>query len=479
MVSRITLSLFPIPDEQLLDDLRDRAGADGVAAFADGEAQTLLQRYRRDQRHFAAYVVAGHHHFHALRELHVAGHVRGAEVKLRPVSREKRRVPPAFFLGQHVRFGLEFGVRRDRARLANHLPALHVFFFGAAQQQSNVVARQAFIQQLAEHFHAGHHFLLRRTKAHNLHFFANLYLPALHAPGDHRAASGNRENVFDGHGERLVDVAHRQRHVLVHRFHQFINGLFPLRVAVQSLQRRALDHRNRVARKLIALQQLAHFEFDKLQQFGVFHHVTLVQKHHNRRYTDLPRQQNVLTRLRHRAVRRRHHQNRAIHLRRAGDHVLDVVRMTRAIHVRVMAVRRFVLHVRNSNGDAALALFRRVVNGVERAELHLGVVLRQHLGDCRRQRGLAMVNVTNRPNVHVWLTAFEFLLGHMPLPSASDLLRFPNFKHWSGGRDLNPQPSPWKSETLPLSYPRPPVIPPQTFRPPPSSNRHPGAWARD
>src|SRR5262245_29703847 len=25
---------------------------------------------------------------------------------------------------------------------------------------------------------------------------------------------------------------------------------------------------------------------------------------------------------------------------------------------------------------------------------------------------------------------------------------------WSGGRDLNPQPSPWKSETLPLSYPR-------------------------
>jgi hypothetical protein len=26
---------------------------------------------------------------------------------------------------------------------------------------------------------------------------------------------------------------------------------------------------------------------------------------------------------------------------------------------------------------------------------------------------------------------------------------------WSGGPDLNRQPSPWKSETLPLSYPRP------------------------
>ncbi len=29
---------------------------------------------------------------------------------------------------------------------------------------------------------------------------------------------------------------------------------------------------------------------------------------------------------------------------------------------------------------------------------------------------------------------------------------------WSGGRDLNPQPSPWKSETLPLSYPRPVLL---------------------
>src|SRR6266478_8123475 len=168
MVSRITLSLFPIPDEQLLDDLGYRAGADGVAAFADGEAQTLLQRYRRDQRHFAAYVVAGHHHFHALRQLHVAGDVRGAEIELRTIAGEKRRVPPAFFLGQHVRFGIELRVRRDRARFANDLPALDIFFFRAAQQQSNVIARQAFIQQLAEHFHAGDYFLLRRTEADDL-----------------------------------------------------------------------------------------------------------------------------------------------------------------------------------------------------------------------------------------------------------------------------------------------------------------------
>src|SRR5437773_1496034 len=76
----------------------------------------------------------------------VTGDVGRAEVKLRPVSCEKRRVPSAFFLRQHVCFRLELRVRRDRTRLANHLPALHVFFFRAAQQKSDVVARKPFIQ---------------------------------------------------------------------------------------------------------------------------------------------------------------------------------------------------------------------------------------------------------------------------------------------------------------------------------------------
>jgi hypothetical protein len=33
---------------QLLDDFGYRAGADGVAAFANGEAQALFERYRSD-----------------------------------------------------------------------------------------------------------------------------------------------------------------------------------------------------------------------------------------------------------------------------------------------------------------------------------------------------------------------------------------------------------------------------------------------
>jgi hypothetical protein len=44
-------------------------------------------------------------------------------------------------------------------------------------------------------------------------------------------------------------------------------------------------------------------------------------------------------------------------------------------------------------------------------------VLAQYFGYRRRQRGLAMVNVTNRPDVHMRLVALKFLLGHCFAPS--------------------------------------------------------------
>ena len=64
------------------------------------------------------------------------------------------------------------------------------------------------------------------------------------------------------------------------------------------------------------------------------------------RHVHLTRQQHVLTRLRHRTVRGAHHQDRAVHLRRSRDHVLHVVRVARAVDVRVVTVLSLVLHVR-------------------------------------------------------------------------------------------------------------------------------------
>ena len=91
---------------------------------------------------------------------------------------------------------------------------------------------------------------------------------------------------------------------------------------------------------------------------------TLFRNTTMRRHADLAREQDVLAGLRHRAVGGRHDQDRAVHLRRAGDHVLHIVGVARAIDVRVVAVLGLVLDVRGRDGDAALALLGRLVDVV-------------------------------------------------------------------------------------------------------------------
>src|SRR5690606_33937661 len=131
---------------RLLDDLGHHAGANGAAAFADGEAQTFFHGDRSNQGDGHLDVVARHHHLHAFRQLDVTGHVGGTEVELRTVALEERGVTTTFFLAQHVHYAFEPRVRLDGARLRQKLPAVHVFALGAAQQHANVVTRAAFVK---------------------------------------------------------------------------------------------------------------------------------------------------------------------------------------------------------------------------------------------------------------------------------------------------------------------------------------------
>src|SRR4029077_11451751 len=135
----------------LFNDFGDDARAHGATALTDGETQLLLHGDRRDELDVDRHVVAGHHHLRAGRQRYYARHVGRAEVELRPVVGEERRVAPAFLLGEDVGLGLELGVRLDPARLAKHLTALSFLALGAAQERADVVTRLTLIEQLAEH----------------------------------------------------------------------------------------------------------------------------------------------------------------------------------------------------------------------------------------------------------------------------------------------------------------------------------------
>src|SRR5215470_14691681 len=139
----------------LLDDLSDYAGADGAAALADREAKSLVHGDRLDQLDLHVRVVARHDHLLALRELDRAGHVRRAEVELRPVAVEERRVAAALVLREHVDLGVEVRVRRDRARLREHLAALDLLALRAAEERTGVVAGLRVVEGLEEHLETG------------------------------------------------------------------------------------------------------------------------------------------------------------------------------------------------------------------------------------------------------------------------------------------------------------------------------------
>ena len=169
----------------------------------------------------------------------------------------------------------------------------------------------------------------------------------------------------------LVGSTHWGGDVAVHRVHQLPDALGRFVVARQvafALQRfegRATNDRHIIAGELVLAQEFAHFQFDQFEQLFVVHHVDFVEEDHHGRHFHLPRQQDVLTGLRHRAIRGTHHQDRSVHLGGSGDHVLDVVGVPGAVHVGVVPLLGLVLQVGDGDGDPTLALFGGLVDLVE------------------------------------------------------------------------------------------------------------------
>src|SRR5690606_17375502 len=112
-----------------------------------------------------------------------------------------------------------------------------------------------------------------------------------------------------------------------------------------------------------------------------------------------------------------------VHLGGTGDHVLHVVRVTGAVHVRVVAALGLVLHVRDGDGDTALALLRGLVDVLERRErVEVRVLVVQNLGNRRGQRGFTVVDVTDGADVYVRLGPLELGLRHWITPRRTGCL---------------------------------------------------------
>src|SRR5690606_17948067 len=153
---------------------------------------------------------------------------------------------------QYVHFTLELGVRLDAAGLSQYLATLHFFTLGTTQQNTDVLTRATFVEQLAEHFNTGTYGFGGVFNADDFHFFRHLDDATLYTTGYYRTAAGDGEHVFDRHQEGLVDGTLGLRDVSVEGLYQFFNRRSTHAVVVfafQGHQGRAGDDRGVVARE--------------------------------------------------------------------------------------------------------------------------------------------------------------------------------------------------------------------------------------
>ena len=164
----------------------------------------------------------------------------------------------------------------------------------------------------------------------------------LDTTGSDGAAAGDGEDVLNRHQERQrVSLAVRGRDPGIDSLHELFDAsiLGSLRVGglgSQSVQSGAADDGGVVAREAVEGQSLADFHLDELEQLFVVDLVALVQEDEDGRNVNLTGQKQMLLGLSHGAVGSSDNQDRAVHLSSAGDHVLDVVSVARAVDVGVV-----------------------------------------------------------------------------------------------------------------------------------------------
>ena len=178
--------------------------------------------------------------------------------------------------------------------------------------------------------------------ADDLDLLADLDDAALDAPGGDGAPALDAEDVLDRHEERLVDRALGGRDVGVDRVHELLDAARTRDRPGRSGASSALSALPRMTGisspgKLVLGEQLADLELDEVEQLGVVDRVDLVEEDDDVRHLDLAGEEDVLAGLGHRAVGRGDDEDRAVHLGGAGDHVLDVVGVTGAVDVGVVA----------------------------------------------------------------------------------------------------------------------------------------------
>jgi hypothetical protein len=312
----------------------------------------------------------------ALRPCERAGLIGSADEHLRPVVVAETGVATTLLLAEDVHGDEELLLGLDLAGNGDDHTTADILTLNTTEQETGVVTGTRLLAGLLEGLDVGDLGLDGRAAlADELDFLVPLQDTALDTARNDGTTTGNGEDILDGHEEGLFGVTGGCRDPGIDGLKELIDlGLTNLGLAaLERAESGTHDDGCLVTLEAVAGQQLAHLHLDELQHLGVIDGVDLVDEDNDLLDTDLTGEEQVLTGLGHLTVGGGHDDDGTVHVGGTSNHVLDVIGVTGAVDVGIVAVVGLVLDVGGGDGDTTLALLRRLVDGAVLEEL--GVAL--------------------------------------------------------------------------------------------------------
>lgn len=285
----------------------------------------------------------------------------------------------------------------DGAGLDDDHTTGNVLTLDTTEEETRVVTSTRLVARLLEGLDVGNlgldgHLVL----ANKLDFRVLLQGTTLDTARNDGTTARNGENILNRHEERLLKVSLGSGDPLIDGVHQVVDlGDTNLGLAVlEGAESRTHDDGGVVTLEAVAAEELTHLHLDELKHLLVLDGVDLVDEDDDLLDTDLTGQQQVLSGLWHLTVGSGDDNDGTVHGSSTSNHVLDVIGVTRAVDVSIVAVVGLVLDVGGGDGDTALAFLGGLVNGGVVEEVGVAL-LGLALGDGGGQGGLAVVDVAD------------------------------------------------------------------------------------
>jgi hypothetical protein len=386
----------------LLNDTGNDTSGNSATTLTDVEALSLLNGKGLVERADHLDVVTGHDHLGvgilgALGPVNGGGLISGTDEDLGTVISVETSVTTTLLLGQDVHGDEELLVGSDGAGLDNDHTTSDILTLDTTEQKTGVVTSAGLVARLLEGLNVGNLGLDGDlVLADKLDFGILLQETTLDTAGNDGTTTGDREDILNGHEERLLEISLGSGDPLIDSGHQVVDlsntnlGL----AALKSTQSRAHDDGGLVTLEAVTAEELTHLHLDELKHLLVLDGIDLVDEDDNLLNTDLTGEEQVLSSLGHLTVGGGDNDDGTVHRSSTSNHVLDVISVTRAVDVSIVAVIGLVLDVSSGDGDTTLALLGGLVNrGVveEVGEALLGLAL----GDGGSEGSLAVIDVTD------------------------------------------------------------------------------------